>query len=390
MSSPTIAIVGAGLSGLVLARTLQHHGMDCTVYKADPAADTRTQGGSLDIHEDSGQVALRAAGLYDRFLPLTHPGGEATRVLDRAGHVLVDEADGGAGGRPEVDRTALRDLLIDSITPGGIPWGRKVRDAHPAGGSRHELVFTDGTRTGCDLLIGADGARSKIRPLLSPARPAYCGITIVELQLADAPRRRPDLTALVGPGALFALAPDRGFLAHGGDLLWTGACLRVPADWSTTAGINWDDPAAARVALLTYFPDWDDLLTDLIRSCDTIAPRPIHALPAGHSWAPTPGVTLVGDAAHLMSPFAGEGANLALLDGADLARELLAHPDQPDTALTTYETEMFTRSTASAGQSAAGIELCFGPHSPHDLVTFLTRPPTGSQLTGADHVDQLS
>ena len=147
MPPASIAIVGAGLGGLVLARVLQQHGVASTVYELDPSADARGQGGVLDLHEESGQLALRTAGLYEAFRPLTHPQGEAMRVLDKSGAILIDATPGdGGGGRPEIDRTALRDLLISSLGPGSIAWGRKVASVSSLGGGRHHLAFTDGSR----------------------------------------------------------------------------------------------------------------------------------------------------------------------------------------------------------------------------------------------------
>src|ERR1700691_607323 len=119
MRQPRITIIGAGLGGLVLARIVQIHGIPSTIYELDAAADTRKQGGSLDMHEESGQIALRTAGLYEEFRRLTRPHGEAMRVLDKAGTVFISHApEQGAGGRPEIDRMALRNLLIASLDPG--------------------------------------------------------------------------------------------------------------------------------------------------------------------------------------------------------------------------------------------------------------------------------
>jgi len=89
MSSPSIAIVGAGLGGLVLARVLQIHGIPFTVYELDVTADARKQGGSLDMHEGSGQFALRTPGPYEQFHRRTHPQGEAMRVLDKTGQAGI-------------------------------------------------------------------------------------------------------------------------------------------------------------------------------------------------------------------------------------------------------------------------------------------------------------
>lgn len=374
MAPPSIAIVGAGLGGLVLARVLQLHGVAATVYEADPSADARTQGGSLDMHEESGQRALREAGLHEDFRRLTQPQGEAMRVLDKTGAVLIDTipADG-EGTRPEIDRTALRDLLVGSLEAGRIVWGRKVAAVRPLPGGRRELAFADGATGAADLVVGADGAWSKVRPLLTTATPEYCGISYLELRLSDAPERHPTSAALVGPGVFFALSDNKALIGHGGRHIHLGASLRVPPDWIASRGVDWSDAPAARAALLEAFADWSPGLQDLIRNCDdAITPRLIHALPVGLRWGRVPGVTLLGDAAHLMSPYAGEGANLAMLDGLELALAIAQHGDV-EAALSQYEAAMFPRAEAAAQASAQGLDICFAADAPRGLVAFFGR-----------------
>ena len=371
MSFPRTAIVGAGLAGLVLARILHRHGVPATVYELDAGPDSRRQGGLLDLHVESGQRALDDAGLLQPFRDATQPQGEHLRVLDKAGTVFIDRGPAaGDGLRPEIDRRVLRKLLLDSLPAGTVAWGRKLTAVGRADDGGFTLAFADGSVASAELVVGADGAWSRVRPLLSPAVPEYVGITYLELELTDAATRYPELARLVGTGSLFALSDNKNIGGHGGDRLHLGAGLRVPEDWIRAGGVDWTDPAAARAALLAEFADWSDGLKDLIRYCDDgITPRQLHALPVGHSWSRVPGVTLLGDAAHLMSPFAGEGANAAMLDAAELARHLLEH-DDVEAALSRYEQDMFPRAAEAARRSAFGLDLIFNADAPRDLVNF--------------------
>lgn len=204
-----ITIVGAGLGGLVLARVLHVHGIPATVYEADPSPDSRTQGGQLDIHEADGQAALAAAGLTEEFRAIIHEGAEALRVLDRHGKVLMDEPDDGSAKRPEVLRGDLRRILLDSLPTGTVQWGHKITGVLPLGDGRHELTFADGSTVTTGLLVGADGAWSKVRPLVSDATPAYTGTTFVETYLYDVDERHAAAADAVGAGALLAPLPAR-------------------------------------------------------------------------------------------------------------------------------------------------------------------------------------
>ena len=368
----SVAIIGAGLGGLTLARVLHVHGIAATIYEAEPSANARAQGGMLDIHENNGQLALKAAGLFDKFLEIIHAGGQATRVLDKNGKVLFEDRDDGTGGRPEVPRGDLRRVLLDSLPTGTVRWGHKVVAVSPLGGVRHRLIFADGSTVTTGLLVGADGAWSKVRPLLSEAKPAYVGASFIETYLFDSDTRHKASAQAVGGGALFALAPGKGIFAHRepNGVLHTYVELNKPKDWIDS--IDFSDPVAAKAHIAKEFDGWAPELTALITDGETDpVPRPIHALPVDHRWARVPGVTLLGDAAHLMIP-SGEGANLAMFDGAELGKAIAAHPGDAEAALTAYEKDLFPRSASEAAESEGILNVCLGPNAPQSLVDFFT------------------
>ncbi|GAA1875659.1 NAD(P)/FAD-dependent oxidoreductase [Pseudonocardia ailaonensis] len=337
-----IAVIGAGPGGLTLARVLQRHGIPVTVYERDDDPGARDQGGTLDMQQDTGQVALEAAGLLDDFLALSRPEGQGGRIADRSGRILADQpARPGDLASPEIDRGELRGLLLGSLEPGTVRWGSVLERAEPG-----RLHLRGGDTVEADLIVGADGAWSRVRPLVSPARPEYSGVTFVELRITDVDEAHPEIAALVGDGMLFALGDRKGLLCqrngHG--------VVRVYAAFAAELGATHE-----RADLYRIFEGWGAPLLRLLDECEpAVVDRPMFALPVPHTWEHVPGVTLLGDAAHLMSPFSGLGANTAMLDGADLALAIAEEPDL-SAAVRRYERLMFPRAARNAEGAAEGL-----------------------------------
>ena len=205
----TIAIVGGGPGGLMLARLLQLRGIAATVFERDIHPDERSQGGSLDLHAETGQRAMRLATLEDAFLAEARPEHQGDRLYDAQGTLLWDQ-DGTGHDRPEIDRTALRRILLDSLAPGSVRWGSKVDSITSI--ERGYCITANGKDQRFDVVVGADGAWSRVRPLLSMARPIYEGVAAIELGFDVV--HHPDVAVLVGAGKMFAAGNNRTLIGQ--------------------------------------------------------------------------------------------------------------------------------------------------------------------------------
>lgn len=376
LAKPTIAIIGAGPGGLLLARLLHLSSIPCTLYEAEPHRHSREQGGSLDLHEESGQLGLKEAGLFDQFRKIARSEGEDMRVADKTGHLHWEEVDSEGHGRPEVDRIQLRGILLDSLPEKAISWGSKVRSITPTENGKHEVhieAANGPTSEVFDLVVGADGAWSKVRPLLSQTTPKYSTISCLDCRIRNVESKYPHISKMVGRGTYLAFSDYKGLIAqrNGDESIRIYAMLQVSETWLKDVGVDWTDTATTKDFLMKEYSDWDDSLKDLIRHSDPdITPRGFYQLPTEFAWTSKPGVTLLGDAAHLMTPFAGEGVNLAMLDSLELSKAIVKGNEHGDftEAVREYESVMMERSHEKMEETWRNLELFFQKDAPKEFV----------------------
>ncbi|KAK1751223.1 monooxygenase asqM [Echria macrotheca] len=367
-NAPKIAIVGAGPAGCMLARLLNKASIPVTVFEGEASPDYRSQGGTLDLHTSTGLAAMKEAGLFDQFLTKARYGGDHLQITDHRRKVFLVRAGQPAPAkddakpvsriqeqRPEIDRADLRRILTESLPAGMVRWGHHVKTFDPATGT---LTFEGDVppATGFDLVVGADGAWSKVRlALAGDVKPIFSGVGAYELSVPDAEVTTPELHAAVKGGNLFAHAEYRRICIQqmGDGSLGVYAMLKQDnPDWASRCGYDSHDLNQVKQALLegadAPFSDWDPLLKQAISAAQgKCTPRSMYHLPLGFRWEHCRGATLIGDAAHLMTPFAGEGVNVALEDAMKLARAIVDAVREKDgdwdEAVREFEVEMGPR-----------------------------------------------
>ncbi|KAI0165218.1 monooxygenase [Hypoxylon sp. FL1284] len=389
--------------------------MHCKVFEGEKDRHTRGQGGSLDMHPDKGLLVIKEAGLYDKFLEHARPEGDVMRILDSDGKVILDEGedqggvsgdvktqDGEFSGRPEIDRTKLRDILLESLEPNTIKWGHRLSRAQPSPdglSSALTLEFSTSSDNSSpstfDLVVGADGAWSRVRPLLTDVQPVYAGVGGVEVQIADIDARVPDLARRVGHGTCSAYGDNRAVMSqrNGNGSVRTYAYVRMDAGWREREGIDFDAdvPSALRRFVDVYFGSWTDGASKALvlrADPDTVVARDIWMLPVGTRWAHRNGVTLIGDAAHVMPPFAGVGVNVAMQDALVLARQIIGVKDSTDMsgsvsqAIRNYEEEMFDRAEAYVRETMQLQDMQFSERGPYPLAEYFEKQMAAAHAAG--------
>jgi 2-polyprenyl-6-methoxyphenol hydroxylase-like FAD-dependent oxidoreductase len=366
------AIIGGGPGGLTLARLLQQRGAEVIVFERDTDRTARQQGATLDLHDESGLRALTEAGLLGAFRQHYRPGADKIRLTDGQANILYDqhlESSAATFGqehfRPEIDRGPLRDLLIDSLAPGTIVWDSQLLGLEPHA-EGWQLRFSNGTTTYADLVVGADGANSKVRPLVTPIQPFFTGFTVVEGNVYEANQHTSALAALLRGGKIFGLDGKQSIIvsSKGDGSMSFYTAQRTSENWVRESGIDFQNPQQVAQWFTRDFADWSPIWQELVATDHAyFVPRPQYCMPLDQHWAAQPNITLLGDAAHLMPPYAGEGVNMAMLDALELSKCLTsASFSSTREALGHYETEMRRRASEAAHMSIVSMEELHSPN----------------------------
>ncbi len=358
INNKKIAIVGGGPGGLTLARLLQMKGANVKVYERDFNKDARVQGTTLDLHEESGLKALRQAHLLDEFKKKYRPGADKLIIVNEKAEIFFSDHEekpeedfGSEHFRPEIDRGPLRKMLLESLQPNTVMWDSQFVSMEKEGGG-WLLHFKNKASAYADIVIGADGANSKIRPYITGIKPFYSGVSgVLSVEgVYNSETTVPKIHNLLKGGKIMAFGGGKCFTvaAKGdGDLAFY---VSYKVDESRLRNVDFSDKEQVLAWFRSDFAEWDNMWLELFENAETtFIPIPIYSMPLDQTWQALPNLTMLGDAAHLMPPFAGEGVNMAMLDALELS-DCLYNENFSDiqTAIASFENQMRKRAAEAA------------------------------------------
>jgi 2-polyprenyl-6-methoxyphenol hydroxylase-like FAD-dependent oxidoreductase len=382
LSNKQIAVVGGGPGGLTLARLLQLKNLNVKVYERDANRNARVQGSPLDLHENSGLAALRKAGLLEEFRNNYMPGADKTTITNALAEIIFTDHEkprledfGDEFFRPEIDRGILRKILLDAVHPENIIW-----DSHFVAMEKQAegwlLHFKNGTTAYADLVIASDGANSKIRPYLSHIKPFYSGVTMLEGNIENAVNHAPKISAMLRGGKLMAFGNEKNLLmgqkANGEVGFY--ASFTAEENWPARSELDFSDRLQVIAWFKGKYPEWSSVWLELFEKAELpFVPRQINCMPLDQKWEALPNLTMIGDAAHLMPPFAGEGVNMAMLDALELSECLTTNKYQSlQEAIAYYETHMRKRAAVIAKESLENGERMHSENALQTMTDFFS------------------
>lgn len=232
-----------------------------------------------------------------------------------------------------------------------------------------------------DLVVGADGAWSKVRGRLTDVKPVYSGVSGYELEIFEPSKVCPRLNSMVGRGG-FLGSSDCKFL--NAQRIGNGN-LKVRSWFLCSEGeaeklLKADGKEQTRNKILQRYQSWAPEMTELLKqsNLESLKHYTLYELPVGTQWTHQKGFTLIGDASSLATPFSGEGVNKAMVDALELA-EFIEKSQDPssnsslDEAVLQYEERLFPRSEKLQAVTMGNRVAMFGPNAPIGLMTHMLK-----------------